>query len=52
MFKWLLDEEIITQEYFDLLLEYRELRNMLVHDLDDLLNDNFPDDIEKNKRIG
>lgn len=46
MFKWLLDYELITNEYYKNLLEFRDLRNKLVHELDGLLNIGFPSDIE------
>ncbi len=46
MFKWMLDCYLITNEYYMNLLEFRDLRNKFVHELDDLLNNGIPNNIE------
>ena len=47
MFKWLLDCDLITKDYYMDLLEFRDLRNKFVHELDELLNVGIPNDIEE-----
>lgn len=47
MFKWLLDCDLITKEYYMDLLEIRDLRNKFVHELDELLNVGIPNNIEE-----
>lgn len=46
LFKWLLDRKLITEEYFNDLLDFRLLRNNIVHEFDQLLNGNLPDDMD------
>lgn len=45
MFMWLLKHELIKDEHYEQLLCIRSLRNKLVHELDELLNGEFPDDL-------
>lgn len=47
LFKWLLDHNILTDIYFEKLKEYKMLRNSLVHNLDSLLDDGFPENMEE-----
>lgn len=45
LFNWLLNRKIIKIEHYAQLLEIRNLRNQLGHELDDILNDEFPCDL-------
>ena len=45
MFMWLLKHELIKDEHYKQLLCIKSLRNKLVHELDELLNVEFPDDL-------
>ncbi len=46
LFHWLLDHTIITQSHYEKLIEFRELRNKLVHNYDEFLNSDLPVDID------
>lgn len=45
MFMWLLKHKLIKNKHYEQLLIIRNLRNKLVHELDELLNNDFPDDL-------
>ena len=47
MFCWLLKQKIITQQYYDNLIEIRNLRNEMVHRLDKYLDSVFPSNLNE-----
>lgn len=46
LFKWLLDRRFITEEHYNELLDFRLLRNKIVHEFDQLLNGDLPNDMD------